>query len=176
MKNIGLVTMLAVLLMLSTLLSCNSEADMEAQNKAIVLAAFEAMDNHQYDALDQYIAADFHRYSQATPDVEISSLDDMRFFLKEWYTSFPDAQMEVHLVAAEGDLVAVWVTFAGTHLAPMGPFPATGKRMESETFGFFRLEQGKIKESWVTWDNVAGLTQLGLFPPPVTEVPESPKE
>jgi hypothetical protein len=41
--------------------------------------------------------------------------------------------------------------------------------MESETFGFFRLEQGKIKESWVTWDNIAGLKQLGLFPPPVPE-------
>jgi steroid delta-isomerase-like uncharacterized protein len=172
-KLILFVTVLAVF---TTLAGCNCEDEKTASNKAIVMAALDAMNNHQYDMLDQYFAADFHRYSQATPDVEINSLDDMKAFIKEWYTSFPDAQMETRLVAAEGDLVAVWVTFAGTHQAPMGPFPATGKRMESETFGFFRLEQGKIKESWVTWDNVAGLTQLGLFPPPGTETPESQKE
>jgi steroid delta-isomerase-like uncharacterized protein len=151
---------------LLTVVGCQQKCNLAEENKAIVLAAFDAMNKHQYDELDKYFAADFHRYSQATPDVEINTLDDMKMFIKEWYTSFPDAQMETRLVAAEDDLVAVWVTFAGTHQAPMGPFPATGKRMESETFGFFRLEEGKIKESWVTWDNVAGLTQLGLFPSP----------
>lgn len=34
-----------------------------------------------------------------------------------------------------------------------------------------RFEDGKIAEWWVTWDNLAGLTQLGHFPPPcMTEV------
>ena len=160
-----LLTLIMVIALL-TVVGCKDDDDQAERNKAIVLASLDAMNNHQWDALDQYIASDYHRYSQATPDVEINSLDDMKRLVKEWYTSFPDAQMEIRLVAAEDDLVAVWVTFAGTHKAPMGPFPATGKRMESETFGFFRLEQGKIKESWVTWDNVAVLTQLGLFPPP----------
>jgi steroid delta-isomerase-like uncharacterized protein len=169
MKNMRLVTILAVFLLMGVLLGCNVGVDKAASNKAVVLAALDAMNNHQYDVLDQYFAADFHRYSQATPDVEINSLDDMIVFIKDWYRAFPDAQMEIRLVAAEDDLVAVWLTFAGTHQAPMGLFPATGKRMESETFGFFRLEQGKIKESWVTWDNVAGLTQLGLFPPPAQD-------
>jgi len=131
------------------------------------------MNEQKWDELDKYIAADFHRYSQATPDAEINSLDDMKKFMKEWYTSFPDAKMELRMVAAEDSLVAIWVTFAGTHLGQMGPFPPTGKQMESETFGFFRVEDGLIKESWVTWDNVAGLKQLGLFPPPA---PDSTQE
>ena len=156
---------LIIVIALLTVVGCKDNNDQAERNKAIVLASLDAMNNQQWDALDKYFAPDYHRYSQATPDVEINSLEDMKTLVKEWYTSFPDAQMEIRLVAAEGDLVAVWVTFAGTHKAPMGPFPATGKRMESETFGFFRLEQGKIKESWVTWDNVAVLTQLGLFPP-----------
>ncbi len=29
-------------------------------------------------------------------------------------------------------------------------------------------EAGKIAELWVTWDNLAGLAQLGLIPPPET--------
>lgn len=29
-----------------------------------------------------------------------------------------------------------------------------------------RLEGGKVVETWVSWDNVAFLTQLGLMPAP----------
>jgi hypothetical protein len=41
---------------------------------------------------------------------------------------------------------------------------------------FFRLQDGKIAEMWVTWDNVAILKQLGLFPSPApdTAVEEQP--
>jgi steroid delta-isomerase-like uncharacterized protein len=114
--------------------------------------------------MGQYFADDFRRYCQATPEVEIKSLAEMTAFVRQWYEAFPDARMEMRKIAAEGDLVAVWGTFIGTHQAPMGPYPATGKRVESETFAFFRLEEGKIAESWVTWDNVALLKQLGLYP------------
>ncbi|UCC73979.1 MAG: hypothetical protein JSV86_05325 [Gemmatimonadota bacterium] len=38
--------------------------------------------------------------------------------------------------------------------------------MELDISGIFRLEEGKIAELWVTWDNVTGLTQVGHFPPP----------
>lgn len=171
MKNIGLVTILAALFILSTLLSCNSEADMETRNKAIVMQAFDAISNQDYEALSQYFAQDYRRYCQASPEAKVESLDDMVVFLKEWYQAFPDATVETHMMAAEGDLVAVHITFAGTHKAPMGDISATGKRMESETFGFHRLKDGKIVETWVTWDNVAILKQLGLFPPPTQDQP-----
>ena len=135
-----LLTLIMVIALL-TVVGCKDDDDQAERNKAIVLASLDAMNNHQWDALDQYIASDYHRYSQATPDVEINSLDDMKRLVKEWYTSFPDAQMEIRLVAAEDDLVAVWVTFAGTHKAPMGPFPATGKRMEPDDVQFGALLQ-----------------------------------
>ena len=160
---------IAVALLLT--IGCDKCDNQSEKNKEMLLASFEAMNNQQWDSLDLYFAEDFHRYSQATPDVVIESLDDMRRFVKEWYTSFPDAHMEVQKVVAENDLVAVWVTFAGTHKGQMGPFPPTGKRMESETFGIFRFENGKAKEAWVTWDNVAGFVQLGIMPPLVPDQP-----
>lgn len=48
----------------------------------------------------------------------------------------------------------------------MGPFPATGNEMEISFAGIHRIEDGKIAETWVTWDNLTALTQLGLWPPP----------
>jgi hypothetical protein len=37
--------------------------------------------------------------------------------------------------------------------------------MELDFAGMHRIADRKIVETWVTWDNLAGLTQLGLFPP-----------
>ena len=145
---------------------CDNQTE---QNKSIVTEAFAAIDRQDFESLDKYFAQDYRRYCQAFPEAKVESLDDMIGFLKEWYDAFPDASVETHMMAADGDLVAVYITFAGTHEAPMGDIPATGKRMKSETFGFHRLKDGKIVETWVTWDNVAILKQLGLFPPPATQ-------
>ena len=147
---------------------CENQAE---QNKTIVTEAFEAIDRQDYESLDQYFAQDYQRHCQASPEAKVESLDDMVGFLKEWYQAFPDATVETHMMVAEGDLVAVYITFVWTHEAPMGDIPETGKRMESETFGFHRLKDGKIVETWVTWDNVAILKQLGLFPPPTQDQP-----
>ncbi len=147
-------------------LSCGPGGEDQAtKNKAIVLQTIDVLNSHDYEKLDQFYAQDFRRYCQATPDVKVESLDDFKALTDEWDQAFPDAKMELHLTAAEGDLVAFYMTYSGTHTGQMGPFPATGKRMESECAGFHRLEQGKIVETWVTWDNVAVLSQLGLFPP-----------
>jgi predicted ester cyclase len=72
----------------------------------------------------------------------------------------------IDIMVAEGDLVAIYCTFTGTQKGPMGPFPASGNKMVSMTMAIFRLENGKIAELWIEWDNLAILTQLGLLPPP----------
>lgn len=157
------------------IVGCTCKNDTAEQNKAIIRGSLDAMNNQQWDEMDKYFAADFKRYSQATPDIEINSLEEMKVFVKEWYVAFPDARMDLKMITAENDLVAVWGTFVGTHQAQMGPFPPTGKQIVSETFAFFRLEDGLIKESWVTWDNLAIFVQLGLMTPPMPEqIQETP--
>ncbi len=80
--------------------------------------------------------------------------------------SFPDQRVTIQKLIAEGDEVAGLATYTGTHAGPIGEFPATGRSVESTFLAFFRIEAGRIAELWVEWDNVAMLTQLGLFPPP----------
>ncbi len=72
----------------------------------------------------------------------------------------------------EGDLVAVWATYEGTQRGPMGPFPATGSRMQLDFAAFLRVEDGKIVEMWVTWDNAAAPAQLGHMPAAPRKPPE----
>ena len=136
-------------------------------NKDIVRQFAEAVNNSNYDALDDIVAANFLRHSQATPDVKIRSLEEFKQFGKASSESFPDMKGNIEMMIAEGDFVAIYATFTGTQKGPMGPFPITGKKMESKTMAIFRLANGKIAELWIEWDNLAMLSQLGHFPPPV---------
>ena len=143
----------------------------EEANKATYAAFMEAQNARDYGRLDALVAADMIRHSQATPGTEtMTGIEAFKAFLELTTTQFPDWRMECPMVVAEGDLLGAWCSFTGTQEGAMGPFPPTGKRMELDVAGIFRFEDGKIAEWWVTWDNLAGLTQVGLFPPAGTPV------
>jgi predicted ester cyclase len=72
----------------------------------------------------------------------------------------------VRFLLAEGEYVAFYNTYAGTQTGQWGPIPPTNKRFELEISGVFRIAGGQIAELWITWDNLALLTQLGQWPPP----------
>lgn len=101
------------------------------------------------------------RHCQATPNVDVKSLQEFKEFLRQDAAVFPDSTQTLKHLVAEGDLVAVWVTYAGTQRGQMGPFPPSGGRMEVDFGAVLRIEDGKIAEMWVTWDNMAALAQLG---------------
>jgi len=135
-------------------------------NKKIVRSFADAGNRNQLDAFDTLLAPDFVRHCQATPEVTVTTCEEFKQFYRDTAKTFPDQRMTLDVLVAEGDRVAFWGTFTGTQEGPMGPFPPTGRRLESEIGGMFRIEADKIAELWVTWDNLSGLAQLGLFPPP----------
>ncbi len=164
MKKLSVACVLIIVLVIA-LMSCSAVDDTAAKNKAVAMKAFEALNNGDYDALDELVAVNYKRHCQATPDVNVESLEQFKEFVKSWEGAFPDMKAELHHIIAEDDMVAAYLTYTGTNSGAMGNIPATGKVMDSKTFVLHRFENGKIAESWVTWDNVAILNQLGLFPP-----------
>ncbi|MCP4581226.1 MAG: ester cyclase [candidate division Zixibacteria bacterium] len=164
MKTLSVACALIIVLVIA-IMSCCPVDDTAARNKAVALKAFEVLNNGDYDALDELVASNYKRHCQATPDIAIESLEQFKEFVKSWEDAFPDMKAELHHIIAEGDMVAAYLTYTGTNSGAMGNIPATGKLMDSKTFVLHRFENGKIAESWVTWDNVAILNQLGLFPP-----------
>ena len=141
------------------------EAQLEA-NKSVVVRFNEAINSQQLDLLDGLVARDLVRHSQATPELDIRSLEEFKQFIQQSLDTFPDTHQEINMMIAEGDKVAVYATFSGTQEGDMGPFPASGEQVSSQFLGVLRLEEGKIAEIWVEWDNLSFLTQLGHFPLP----------
>jgi predicted ester cyclase len=135
-----------------------------AENKNLVRRFEEAMNKRQLDALDEVVAPNFVRHCQATPDLDVRSLEQFKGFLRQDVAVFPDNTQTFTHVIAEGDMVAAWATYEGTQLGQMGPFPPLGKKVRFDFAAMLRVENGKIAELWVTWDNMTILAQLGYLP------------
>jgi len=131
------------------------------ENKAVARRFGEAMNARRFDLLDELVAPGFIRHCQATPEVTIRSLDQFKDYLRQDAAVFPDSRQTLQHMLAEGDLVAVWATYEGTQKGQMGPFPPSGKSMRVDFSAVLRVENGKIAEMWVTWDNMTILAQLG---------------
>jgi len=134
------------------------------QNKAIIQRFFDAWNSRQPDVFNGLMASDVVRHCEATPGMQIRSLDQVKEFLTQDSQIFPDSVQTIKLLIAEGDLVAAWSTYEGTQRGPMGPFPPSGRTVEFDFGAVFRVDGGKIAEWWVTWDNVKILRTLGHLP------------
>ena len=134
------------------------------ENKVLVRRFGKAMNTRQLHLLDELVAPGFLRHCQATPEVEVRSLQEFKDFLRQDAAVFPDSIQTLQHMLAEGELVAIWAMYEGTQRGQMGPFLPSGKKMRVDFGAILRVEDGKIAELWVTWDNMAALAQLGHLP------------
>jgi predicted ester cyclase len=81
-------------------------------------------------------------------------------------SAFPDLHYIVHEEIAQGDLVMTRFSARGTQREPFLGAAPTG-RVVSYTVGMDlnRIAGGRIVESWVNYDALAPLQQIGLVPP-----------
>ena len=78
--------------------------------------------------------------------------------LQSYATPFPDFQLAIEELIAEGDKVVVQWTFTGTHSGPL----TVGKRVKvPNCIAIYRIADGKIAEGTMTWNKHELLRQLG---------------
>jgi predicted ester cyclase len=141
----------------------------EAANKAAFAHMLDSVNQGNLSGFVEGLAPSYLRHCQAMPAglQEIRGRDAMLQWLQGNQATFPDYREEIESMVAEGDYVAWRSRGTGTQRGPLGPFPATGRRMEIAIMGMHRFEDGLVAETWTSWDNVAALTQLGLVPTPM---------
>ncbi len=120
-------------------------------NKELVIGFFlEGYVHHNYGFLMEHMAAD---YFDNSPCAARSNLECVNV-LKGTAQFFPDMQVEILDLIEETDKVAVRARFFGTHSAELCGIPATGKNICFEALEIFRVEKGKIAESWGYWPDM----------------------
>lgn len=141
---------------------------MSKSNKDIVKEFIQATNNRDWDKLDDLVSMDFVRHTSSDSGI-IDSRDKLKQFHQRELVTFPDIKETILLLIQEGDYVVARLNFQGTQSGDMGPFPATGKKLNADFNCIFKLTDGKISESWVEYDNLNGLIQLGHYKLPDAE-------
>ena len=118
-------------------------------NKAFMHRYFEAISGKDKPRAlqDEYIA-----------DSDEELKEQIVFF----EAAFPHYALLVDDMVAEGDKVAVRVTFKGTHKGEFMGIAPTGKKIEMRSLDFWRLENGLIRENWVLVDLLQMYDQIGV--------------
>ena len=135
---------------------------MSKSNKLIVTEFIQATNNRDWNKFEDLVSVDFVRHS-SSDSVIIDSREKLKEFHQRELLTFPDIKETILLLIQEGDYVAARLNFQGTQAGPMGPFPATGIKLNADFNCIFKLTEGKISESWVEYDNLNGLIQLGHY-------------
>jgi steroid delta-isomerase-like uncharacterized protein len=135
------------------------------ENKALADRFAKAWVKGDLAAMDELLAADFVNHAAVpgvTPDRE-----GYKQFVTMHHTGFPDFDVNVEDVVAEGDKVARRVSWTGTHKGSYMGIAPTGKQVKVTVITIERIEGGKIAEQWGEADMLGLMGQLGVMPPPV---------
>ena len=89
-----------------------------------------------------------------------------RQFFTELRTAFPDLNVNVDYMVADGDNIAIAYTISGTQQGKFMGFAPTGKHMQARGVQIGKFANGKLIERWGSSDQAGILQQLGLAPSP----------
>ena len=133
------------------------------RNKAVVRRFVEEVQNHKdWAVFDELNAPDFVNLS-APPGMP-ADLEGGKMFLAAFVNAFPDSHVTIDDMIAEGDRVATKKTMTGTHLAPLGELPATGRSVTLQFVDIMRVRDGRIVDHWLSMDQLSFMQQLGVIP------------
>ena len=128
-----------------------------------------------YNAHDEYALNALHAENikfNAPGGFKATSAKDATKFAMTWLKAFPDGKMTVRSEFISGPWIIQEVKMEGTHSAPLesptGTVPATHKKVVGYGVQLLRVENGKISEARIYFDQLDQMIQLGLIPTPAT--------
>ena len=130
------------------------------ENKALVRHAFELMNRKELDTFFQLLDTGYVAH-YAIGDF---SLEQAKQFETMYFAAFPDAIATIEDILAEGDKVAIRVTWRGTHKGEFMGIVPTGKKINITNTAILRIAYSKLTEIWATADTLRFMQQLGTIP------------
>jgi steroid delta-isomerase-like uncharacterized protein len=131
----------------------------EEENKAIFRRYIEEVWNQSnLEVVDEI----FDHYLSHQPDGSTLERgpEDVKRFVSEFRTAFPDLRLSIEDQMADGDKVVIRATFRGTHQREFRGMAPIGKAIEVKGVTVFRFSpEGKVVESWDSYDQLSLMRQ-----------------
>jgi steroid delta-isomerase-like uncharacterized protein len=135
------------------------------KNKYLIRRLYEEVWNERkLDVVDELISP-----SHALHDPNVSGLqmgpDAYKRQVAQFTTAFPDLHFAIEDIFSENDkLVASWM-ISGTHKGEYEGIPPTEKEISVNGITIHHIANGKILDSYVSWDALGLMRQLGHASP-----------
>jgi steroid delta-isomerase-like uncharacterized protein len=134
---------------------------MTADSKIIVRSLYEEVWNKRRLELVDEIISPSHALHD--PNVSGSAIGPEAYKrqVTRFMLAFPDLQFSIEDMVVEKEKVAVAWTISGTHKGEFLGVPPTKKRISIEGISISHLADGKIMDSYISWDALGVFQQLG---------------
>ena len=138
-----------------------AQAEVEEQNKGLIIKFFDAWGSGDFETLKELIAPDYAFYypSNSSNPVSGEDLIPMGKMIRE---AFPDVSFSMEEIYAVGDRVIFRFIQRGTHEGEYMGIPATGNKYENSGVLITRFENGKVVEQREDFDMLGLYQQLGM--------------
>jgi steroid delta-isomerase-like uncharacterized protein len=125
------------------------------ENRSLYLSYLEYCNEHDLDGMTSFYTSTIKVNDLPMDPAAVSAQ------FAPLLSAFPDWHWEIRNLVVDGDHIAVHFTVTGTHRAAFQGIEATGRRVTTSEFTFYRLEDGKFAEVWDLADMDAVMSQIG---------------
>jgi len=133
-------------------------------NQACTARFFDEVCNgRKLNVADQLFTTSHVHHDPANPRLSAGPAG-IKELVSQYHQAFPDANWSVQEMLEAGNNVICRWTGKGTHQGNLSGIPPTGKAVTVTGIWILRFENGKIAESWDSWDALGLLQQIGVVP------------
>ena len=137
---------------------------MSADNKAVVRRLYEEVWNKRKLEVINEIISPSHALQAS--NIFGSSIGPEAYKRNAllFFAGYPDLHWTIEDTIAEKDKVVACWTISGTHKGDYLGVPATNKKISVDGMTVHHITNGKIMDSYVSWDIWGMMQQLGVVP------------
>jgi predicted ester cyclase len=122
----------------------------------------ESFGKGNLEVFDELCAADYRSHDPLNGD---STLAQEKEMVRQYRTAFSDLRPSVLGCWAEGEFVTTHWRMSGMHTGVLKGIAPSGARCTVEGISVSRYRNGRIIETWVHWDALGLLKQVGVASP-----------
>jgi steroid delta-isomerase-like uncharacterized protein len=137
---------------------------MSEGNKSLVRRLFEEVWNKGNTQIaDELFTPNYAHHDHSTPDFGRGPESEKKV-VTLYRNAFPDLRLTVEDLISEGETVMARWTCKGTHKGELNGIAPTNRQFNISGISITRIVNNKIAESWVNWDALGLMQQLGAVP------------
>ena len=121
---------------------------------------------------DELVAPDCRDTSPGIPPgVPTTGPDTLKSIVSQLRSAFPDLQVTIDEMIAEGDMVVARTTWTGTHRGNFQGIPPTGQKVTWGSIDIVHVRGGQFVSHFGLQDGVGLLQQVGAISTPGQAIP-----